>query len=598
MSDTIRCEYGTELCSVQENRKLIVENCDPEELREELRAANFVREGSRYVKKRPRLRPETDDGDSGALHVLSARIIENSLHIKPSDVVGIVKLVPGMSIQVEPKIEWEHVIRMLLTVYDIDRTQSYYGIPLEDMIAGEIEASQLIAILAINYVHGVKTITKKGFIRDLNIRRRNGYEGLGSVDVAQTLMNHATGIPEPTWVETEVDYANPVNETIHMAGKLLLRLLEQERGGHQHPRQDLLLSMVHQQVREIEDRGVQSSQKQLGEYRRLSLASLPRQRHYYRRAVHTSQSILSSALLGQTGGGPEELLVDYALSMDSLFQDYTQRVLSREVESLRVLDHLDRLSDVECKNEHRLYPFEGNAKAAHEPDHLLTDGDETLAVLDSKYYQEGKNPANDSTSRSRMFAYAYLTNTDRMAFLCPQYHRDRLPVSSTGGELEVISPDDDFTCNEYERLTREYLIESIALKYPELNVFSAVQNGRLCLESVSEDDLSEVYDTTGPFAISNPATFATRVINDIAFSAYGPNKPELDNQGQWTKSRIKDACGKTNDDDRPRYPQHETTCVPVYTTDTDDDPGQVTLYFLRQREDRVTVSKEGSWALM
>jgi hypothetical protein len=94
--------------------------------------------------------------------VLSARIIENSLHIKPSDVVGIVKLVPGMSIQVEPKIEWEQVIRMLLTVYDIDRTQSYYGIPLEDMIAGEIEASQLIAILAINYVHGVKNITKKG----------------------------------------------------------------------------------------------------------------------------------------------------------------------------------------------------------------------------------------------------------------------------------------------------------------------------------------------------------------------------------------------------------------------------------------------------
>jgi hypothetical protein len=598
MSDAVRYEYGAELCSVQENRKLIVEDCDPVRLQNELRAANFVREGSRYVKKRPRLRAEAADGDSGPLHVLSARIVENSLHVEPSDIVGIVKLVPGMSVQVEPKMEWEHVIRMLLTVYDIDRTQSYYGIPLEELIAGEIEASQLVAILAINYVHGAKIITKKGFIRDLNIRRREGYEGLGSVDVAQTLMNHATGNLEPTWVETEVDYANPVNEAIHMAGKLLLRLLQQERDGHQHPRQDLLLSMIHQQVKEIEDRGIQSSQKRLGEYRRLSLADLPRQRHYYRRAVHTSQSILSSALLGQTGGGPEELLVDYALSMNSLFQDYTQRVLNREIESLRTLDHLNRLSNVECKDEHRIKPFEGNEEAAHEPDHLLTDDNETLAVLDSKYYQEGKNPANDSASRSRMFAYAYLTDTDRMAFLCPQYHRERLPVTNTGGEVEVLSPDEEFTCDEYERLTREYLLESLALKYPELHVFDAIQHGRLCLEDVSEDDLSDVYDTTGPFAISNPATFAARVINDIAFSTYGPNKPDLENQGQWTKSRIKDACGKTDADDRPLYPQHETTCVPVYTNNKDADHGEVTLYFLQQMEEGVTVSQEGPWALM
>ncbi|WP_435185129.1 5-methylcytosine restriction system specificity protein McrC [Halobellus sp. EA9] len=598
MSDVIRCNYGTELCSVQENRKLIVDGCDPETIHDELRAANFTREGSRYVKKRPRLRAEAGDNGAGALHVLSARVVEESLHVQPSDVVGVVKLVPGMSVQVEPKITWEHVIRMLLTVYDIDRTQSYYGIPLEELISGEIEASQLIAILAINYVYGVKTISKKGFIRDLNIRRRDGFEGLGSVDVSQTLMNHATGNPEPTWVETEIDYANPVNEAIHMAGKLLLRLLQQERDGHQHPRQDLLLSMVHQQVKEIENRGIQSSQKRLGEYRRLSLADLPRQRHYYRRAVHTSQSILSSALLGQTGGSPEELLVDYALSMNSLFQDYTQRVLGREVEKVRKLDHLDQLSDVECQYEPRIHPFEGNAEAAHEPDHLLTDGENTLAVLDSKYYRKGKNPANDSASRSRMFAYAYLTESDRMAFLCPQYHRDRLPVTNTGGEVEILSPDDEFTCDEYERLTREYLLESLAIEYPALNVFDAVAEGKLCLEGVSEDNLSEIYDPKGPFAISNPATFAARVINDIAFSTYGPNKPDLENQGQWTKNRIKDACGKTDEEDRPLYPQHETTCVPVYTSNAKADHGQVTLYFLQRGEEGVSVAKEGPWALM
>lgn len=592
MSEPIRYQYGTDLCSVRENRKLIVEDCDPETVRNGLRVANFVREGSRYVKKRPRFRPAAGDDDAGALHVLSARIVEDSLHVQPSDVVGIVRLLPGMTVQIEPKIGWEQVIRMLLTVYDIDRTQSFYGIPLEDLLSSGIEASQLVTILAINYVHGVRTITKKGFIRDLHIRRRNGFEGVGSVDVAQSLMNRATGTPEPTWVSTEVEYGNPVNEAIHMAGKLLLRLLQQDREGYQHPRQDLLLSMIHQQLKEMEELGIQSRHKHLGAYRRVSLGDLPRQRHYYRRAVHTSQSILSAALVGQAGGGPEELLVDYALSMNTLFQDYTQRVLTQQVESLRQLDWLDRLSRVQCQSEPRLYPFEGNAEAAHEPDHLLVDGSRTLAVLDSKYYRAGKNPANESASRSRMFAYAYLTDTDRMAFLCPQYRPDRLPVTNTGGEVEVVSPDGEFTCDDYEHRVRQYLFETISIEHPELRVFDAVDRGYLALEGASTEDLEHVRDTKGPFSINNPATFATRVINSIAFSTHGPNKPDMDNQGQWTKNRIKEACGKTDSEGKPLYPKHETTCVPVYYPGPNDEHGEVALYFIRQTDEGVAVSEE------
>ncbi|MFC7143144.1 hypothetical protein ACFQMA_25460 [Halosimplex aquaticum] len=133
MSEAVRYEYGTSLCSVQENRKLIVEECDRESIKDELRAANFVREGSKYVKKRPRLRIAAgQDAEEDALQVLSVRLVDNSLHVKPSDIVGIVSLVPGMNVQIEPKVDWEHVIEMLLTVYDIDRTQSYYGVPLSE----------------------------------------------------------------------------------------------------------------------------------------------------------------------------------------------------------------------------------------------------------------------------------------------------------------------------------------------------------------------------------------------------------------------------------------------------------------------------------
>jgi hypothetical protein len=471
-------------------------------------------------------------------------------------------------------------------------------VPLDELVSSGVESARIIAILAINYVHGVRKIRREGFIRDINIRRQNGFEGLGSIDVEQTLMNHATGNLAPTWIETQVEYANPVNSAIHMAGKLLLRLLQQDQDGHQHPRQDVLLSMIHQEIEQIEELGIHSSQKEIGGYRRLSLQDLPRQRHYYRRAFHTSQSILSSTLLGQAGGGPEELLVDYALSMNKLFQDYSNRVLNRKVESLAQIDYLNQLTGVKCKPEPPIYPFAGNSEARHQPDHLLKDGDQTLAILDSKYYQAGKNPANESASRSRMFAYAYLTETDRMAFLCPKYRNVRLPVQHTGGEIEVVSPEDDFTCEDYEEAIRKYILETLTITYPELHVFEATSDAHLSLSGVSEEALSEVHDTNGPFSISNHTTFADRVIAAIVFASYGPSKPELENGGQWTKSRIEQACSKTDEEDHRIYPQHKTTCVPIYDPDGNNDHGTVTLHFLRSDQEGCSVRTEGPFPLM
>jgi hypothetical protein len=597
MSRAVHYEYGTSLCTVQENQKLVVEDCDPVRITDELRAANFTRQNGKYVKTRSRLRAERGDSDDG-LQVLTVRVIDDTLHVEASDVVGLVGLVPGMSVQVEPKVEWDEVIEMLLTFYDLDRSERYYGVPLDDFVSSGVKASRIVAILAINYVTGLRRIRRDGFVRDLNIRRRDGFEGLGSVDVEKTLMNHATGNPEPTWVETEVRYDNSVNAAIHMAGKLLLRLLQQGTTEFEHPRRDLLLSMVHQEVEHMEHLGIESSQRDVGVYRRLSLGDLPRQRHYYRRAFNISQSILSSTLLGEAGSGPEELLVDYALSMNSLFQDYSQKILEQKLEEIRGMDYLDQLDDVVCKPEKSLYAFAGDFDGFHEPDHLLIDGSDTLAVLDSKYYREGANPAIEGGPRSRMFAYAYLTQTDRMAFLCPHYRNIKMPVKYTGGEIEIVSPDDGFTCEEYERRLRGYLLETLSLHHPELRVFEAVKDGFLSLSGVSERDLTGIHDTSGPFSISNPTTFADKVISAIVFSAHGPSKPELGNGGSWTKDRIKNACNKQDEGNRPIYPQHETTCVPVYDADGNEDTGTVTLYFLTTEDGQTVIQTEGSWNLL
>src|SRR5699024_8514841 len=195
-------------------------------------------------------------------------------------------------------------------------------------------------------------------------------------------------------------------------------------------------------------------------------------------------------------------------------------------------------------------------------------------------------------------AYAYLTDTDRMAFLCPQYHNARLPVQHTGAEIKTVSPDGDFTCGEYESLIRSYILETLTISYPELHVFDAAADAHLCLSGVSDIDLTEVHDTNSPFSISDPATFADRVIAAIAFASYGPNKPELETEGRWTKTRIKEACAKTDEEDYPKYPQHETTCVPIYDPEGNDDHGNVTLHFLKSDQENTSVSTEGPIPLM
>jgi hypothetical protein len=602
MSEPVRYDYKTSLCTVQENRKLVVEGCDPDSIVDELTAANFKREGTQFVKRRGRLRrqkrKQDSEDESKGLQVLSVRVVEDTLHVEPSDVVGVVRLLPGMSVQIEPKVDWEDVVRMLLTVYDIDRTQSHYGVPLEELTTGGIEASRIVAILAINYVHGLRTINRQGFIRDLEIRRRNGFEGIGSIDMSQTLLNQASGNPEPTWVETHVEYSNVVNEAIHMAGKLLLRLLQQDHGERAHPRQNTLFSMVYNEIERMEELGIESTHRRLAAYRRVSLSDLPRQRHYYQRALHTAHSVLASTLLGRTGSGPEELLVDYALSMNSLFEDYTQRILQRSLEQLGDIDHLDDLEQVNCEAEPSIYPFDGNTDAVYYPDHHLVDGDETVAVLDSKYYREGKNPAFETGSRSRMFSYAYLTSTDRMAFLCPLYHRDSLEINRPDTSVDIVSPDEGFSCEAYESLLREYLLEVLAESYPELRAFDAVSEGMLCLDGVTPSDLVAVEEPDGPFGISSPSTFASKILSAITLSPEGPNRLDLENGGQWTKSRLEAACSKKHEDGRPKYPQDRTTCVPVYDSDGEGKFGTITLFFLRQEEDGSIVLNSETATLM
>jgi len=579
MSEAVRVEYGASQAAVQEKQKLVVENC-PADVTDELRTAGFVRRGSRFVKQRPRLRVDAN-GDDDGLHVLSARLVDSTLHVTAADVVGMVQLLPGLSVHVEPKVGWDAAFEMLLTVYDIDRTQSFYGIPLDELTAENTASEKILSILAINYVAGMRAVHRNGVIRELHINRRQGFEGYGSVDVEQTLVDQTGPTQAPTWIETEVDHSNPVNEALLLAGRILLRMLSRGEGAS-HPRTETLLSMVHREVQRLESLGVRDSPRSIDRYRSLTIDTLPRQRQYYRRALHAARSVLSSVLLGGAESGAEELLVDYALSMNGLFEDYSQQVIEGVLRDVKAnVDRLDSLDGVTCSREYPLQPFEGNPKATHEPDHLLRGPLGPIAILDSKYYEEGSNPANESGARSRMFTYAYLTGCDRMAFLCPQLEPMSVPVRQTDGVVTVVTPAGEFTCERYRSSVREYVFDVLAEEHPELRVFEALDSHRtLALDETSEADLERVSHLDGPFTIDNERTFANRVITSIAFSPHGPNKNQLPNSGRFTRRRIEELLTAKDEDDTPRYPKNRVTCVPIYDSEGDGEHGSVTLYFL------------------
>ena len=577
-------QYDQDTFNVPERGEIRIEGC-PASITDQLRRASFTRESPGvYTKSQATL---DDDKEYQVVTVTVDGEEDEVLHVEATDIIGVVSLTPSSKIQVDPKIEWEHIFDMLLAVYDQNRSIEYHGIPLQDFLSDDIHLDDVFVVLAINYLDGLETIQRNGYIRDLIIRRLDSLDGRGEIDVEQTLMNHARGNLEPHWIRNETEYDNAANSLLHYAGKTLIRLFRENAAENDHPAYDRIFSEVHREVERLESMGVGSGLDRMDAYRQLSLHDLPTQRQYYRKAFDVAKAIMSSSLGQQLRDGPRELVVDYVLNMESLFEQYSQVVIERELSDIKSYDHLDELDDVTPVRSPSVNPFEGEGKVSHQPDHALQEGEETLAVLDSKYYAEGHDPVKDSSSRSRLFSYAYLLHTDRLAFLCPLLEPKRRRVVQTGAELQILSPD-EFSLEEYDSVVHGYLHEVLVEDVPELDAFRAVAEHELCLDGVDESDLHRAKQMSGPFTFKDAKDFSLRVIKAAAdeHSYDVRNRYDLEQEGGWTREQIELKCAD-------RY-EHATTCVPVFCRE--DGEEWIDLYFLVNGSGEV--EKEGPFKLL
>ena len=561
-------EYGQETFNVPERGEIRIEGC-PSSIGDQLRRASFTQESPGvFTKSQPALDSDkeyevitvTVDGDGNEI-----------LHIEATDIIGVVSLTPSSKIQVDPKIEWEHIFDMLLAVYDQNRSIEYHGIPLEDFLSDDIHLDDVFVILAINYLDGMEAIHRQGYIRDLVIRRRDSLDGRGEIDVEETLLNHARGTLEPQWIRNETEYDNAANSLLHYAGKTLLRLFRQNPDKNEHAAYDRIFSEVHREVERLEEMGVTSGLDRMDEYQRISLADLPKQRRYYRKSFDVSKAVMSSSLGQQLRDGPRELVVDYVLNMESLFEQYSQVVVEQELSYIKSYDYRDQLTDVTPVRSPSVKPFAGENKIYHEPDHAVQKGDETLAVLDSKYYAEGHDPVKESPSRSRLFSYAYLLDSDRLAFLSPLLTPKCRTVSQTGAELQIVSPADEFSLDAYDSAVHDYLQRILVELSPDLRAFQAVAENQLCLDGVEETALSEARSMSGPFTFRDVKDFTLRVLKAVDEHSWNVrNRHALEQEGEWTRDQIETKCNQ--------HSAHATTCIPVFCHENGEE--WIDLYFL------------------
>jgi hypothetical protein len=571
-------QYGQDTFNIPERGEIRIEGC-PSSITDQLRRASFTRESPGVFTKR---QEALDSDQEYEVVTVTVEGDDNEiLHIEATDIIGVVSLTPSSKVQVDPKIEWEYIFDMLLAVYDQNRSIEYHSIPLQDFLSDDIHLDDVFVVLAINYLDGLETIQRNGYIRDLVIRRTNSLNGRGNIDVEQTLLNHARGTIEPQWIHNETEYDNAVNSLLHFAGKTLLRLFRQKAPENHHPAYDRIFSEVHREVERLESMGVDSGLDRMDEYREISLNDLPKQRQYYRKAFDVSKAVMSSSLGQQLRDGPRELVVDYVLNMESLFEQYSQVVIERELNYIKSYDHLGHLDDVTPVRSPSVKPFEHEGSIYHEPDHAIQEGDETLAVLDSKYYAEGHDPVKESPSRSRLFSYAYLLHANRLAFLCPLLEPRRRRVAQTGAELEIVSPEEGFGLDAYDEVVHDYLHGVLVEKSPELEAFRAVAKNQLCLDGVDERELSRATEMSGPFTFKDVQDFSLRVIKAAAdeYSYQVRNRYDLEQEGDWTRDQIETRCER-------RY-EHTTTCVPVFCRDGGRE--WIDLYFLENGSGEVEI---------
>ncbi|MDJ1430554.1 hypothetical protein [Halostagnicola sp. A-GB9-2] len=474
--------------SISEHGSYTHEVEDPDLVAKQLEEAAFESTGPNTFEKRRQSRFDEDNPV-----VATATIDESSseVEIEARDHVGITPLTPSSSLEIEPKIDWEQVSNVFFKVRRYKRTFDYHGVPIENFLAEDKDLNDIYLIVAANYIRNLEPIFRRGLIRSFESRRVDAVDAHGRIDIKRSIWNYKSGTPKQHFITKETDYNIPVNSLLHAAGKYLLTLFRQNAPADVHQGYYSIFSDLRDKVEELEERNISSKESEIETYRGITVGMLPPQRGYYGEAIEISKTILSSAMGRPLSGGDEQLTMDYLINMNSLFEDYSQLVLEEQAAKITE-QSLDEELDIEILDKPSYSPF-NNIRTNIEPDHILQKNGENIAILDTKYYSDGRDPTRNLANRKQMYRYSAVLGIDVMTFICPETKPQSRKIDPSGKVINVISPV-DFSTEQYEICVKEYLEEALGASTLQTELAREVQNGRLAMSGLNDTSLSDILE--------------------------------------------------------------------------------------------------------
>jgi hypothetical protein len=114
------------------------------------------------------------------------------------------------------------------------------------------------------------------------------------------------------------------------------------------------------------------------------------------------------------------------------------------------------------------------------------------AVLDSKYYAEGKNPLKGNWSRSRLLSYGFHLEAQNLAMVAPLAENGTFEFKGRDGELTIISPEsEEFTTEGLRTSLQEYLRNQFG-EQRGTTATTDLQNRTVCHPEVEASDLESI----------------------------------------------------------------------------------------------------------
>jgi 5-methylcytosine-specific restriction endonuclease McrBC regulatory subunit McrC len=480
--------------TVEEKGKRTVEEY-PDDIVEQLKRAAFSEAdaANTYVKH---VRPTNDKSNS---KVVTVEVSEKGLIIEAQDVVGIVNLTPNATLQIDPKIGWSEILEMFLEVGERRRTLEYRGIPIREFLADDIGLEDVFVVVALNYLDSLDAIFRHGFMRSFRRERTRGLQGRGRIDIEQSLRNFdpPNGVPKHEFVEKTVEYSIPVNDIVYKAGVELERLFHFYSSSNTTDDYARIFSRLERVVNRLKHRGITGQSISLGDISRVNIDDIPRQRHYYADALQISKTILSSTIGQPLDEGREELLMEYIIGMESLFEEYVSLSLKDELERLQQIPSVTGLDSLSIeKKSYQLFEDE-TLTFSSQPDHvILTEDSDVEAVLDSKYYAKDKNPLEGSWARSRLLSYGFQLQTECLGVIAPLAEPAEYAFKERPGSLHLIAPaESQFTTEGLRRAIRDFLREVIA-EEEQIQAVEDIQRLGISHPDIQANSLDEAIGST------------------------------------------------------------------------------------------------------